>query len=91
MNRTDLILLLHIWQKALAEANSAKLAGNKLFGEGKYEEAILEYDRALQIAPDMPSAVELRSICHGNRGVCFLKLVCARSYIEKELQSVSIL
>ncbi|XP_022153385.1 tetratricopeptide repeat protein 1 [Momordica charantia] len=63
-----------IKEKALAEANSAKLAGNKLFGEGKYEEAILEYDRALQIAPDMPSAVELRSICHGNRGVCFLKL-----------------
>lgn len=63
-----------IKEKALAEANNAKLAGNKLFGEGKYEEAILEYDRALNIAPDMPSAVELRSICHANRGVCFLKL-----------------
>ncbi|XP_022946519.1 tetratricopeptide repeat protein 1 [Cucurbita moschata] len=63
-----------IKEKALAEANNAKLAGNKLFGEGKYEEAIVEYDRALNIAPDMPSAAELRSICHANRGVCFLKL-----------------
>ncbi|KAG6586033.1 Tetratricopeptide repeat protein 1, partial [Cucurbita argyrosperma subsp. sororia] len=62
-----------IKEKALAEANIAKMAGNKLFGEGKYEEALLEYDRALTISPDMPSAVELRSICQANRGACFLK------------------
>ncbi|XP_062163101.1 uncharacterized protein LOC133870075 isoform X2 [Alnus glutinosa] len=61
-------------QKALAEANDAKSEGNKLFGDGLFEEAISQYDLALQVAPDMPSSVELRSICHSNRAVCFLKL-----------------
>ena len=62
-------------QKALNQANEAKVEGNKLFVEGKYEEALLQYELALQAAPDMPSSVEIRSICHSNRGVCFLKLV----------------
>ncbi|KAE8056096.1 hypothetical protein FH972_012892 [Carpinus fangiana] len=61
-------------QKALAQANDAKSEGNKLFGDGLYEEAISHYDLALQVAPDMPSSVELRSICYSNRAVCFLKL-----------------
>jgi tetratricopeptide (TPR) repeat protein len=61
-------------QKALVEANEAKLQGNKLFGEGKYEEASQQYEHALQVAPDMSESTELRSICHSNRGVCFLKL-----------------
>ena len=30
---------------------------------------------ALQVAPDMPSSVEIRSICRANRAVCFQKLV----------------
>ncbi|XP_027334894.1 tetratricopeptide repeat protein 1 [Abrus precatorius] len=61
-------------QKALVEANEAKVEGNKFFVDGKYEEALSQYELALQAAPDMPSAVELRSICHANRAVCFLKL-----------------
>ncbi|CAM8898424.1 unnamed protein product [Rhodiola kirilowii] len=61
-------------QKALERANEAKVGGNKLFVEGQYEEALLQYELALQIAPDMASSVELRSICHSNRGTCFLKL-----------------
>ncbi|XP_021683850.1 uncharacterized protein LOC110667347 isoform X2 [Hevea brasiliensis] len=61
-------------QKTLAQANEAKLEGNKLFGDGRYEEALLQYDAALKVALDMPSFVELRSICHANRAVCFLKL-----------------
>ncbi|GLT80453.1 hypothetical protein SLA2020_518920 [Shorea laevis] len=61
-------------QKALAQANDAKLEGNKLFGNGQYEEALMHYETALQFAPDMPDSVEIRSICHSNRAICFLKL-----------------
>ncbi|RDX90209.1 Tetratricopeptide repeat protein 1 [Mucuna pruriens] len=61
-------------QKAMDQANEAKVEGNKLFVDGKYEEALSQYELALQVAPDMPSSVEIRSICHSNRGVCFLKL-----------------
>ncbi|GAU21821.1 hypothetical protein TSUD_176670 [Trifolium subterraneum] len=61
-------------QKALGEANEAKIEGNKLFVDGKYEEALSQYEHALQVAPDMPSSVEIRSICYSNRAVCFLKL-----------------
>ncbi|KAG5115301.1 hypothetical protein JHK84_041414 [Glycine max] len=61
-------------QKALDQANDAKVKGNKLFGDGKYEEVLSQYELALQVAPDMPSSVEIRSICHSNSGGCFLKL-----------------
>ncbi|KAJ7979560.1 Tetratricopeptide repeat protein 1 [Quillaja saponaria] len=61
-------------QKALEQANDEKLEGNKLFGDGQYEEALFKYELALQVAPEIPSSVGLRSICHSNRGVCFLKL-----------------
>lgn len=73
-----------------------------MFGEGKYEEALLQYEVALRVAsvperaesasaPEAkegqsasekkevataPEMAELRSICHSNRGICFLKLVC---------------
>lgn len=63
-------------QKALVQANDAKLQGNKLFGNGQYEEALLQYELALQFVLDMLSSVEFRSVCHANRAICFLKLVC---------------
>ncbi|TYH19880.1 hypothetical protein ES288_A05G386700v1 [Gossypium darwinii] len=62
-------------EKALAQANDAKTEGNKLFGNGQYQEALLQYEVALQVTAEMPSATEIRSICHSNRAVCFLKLV----------------
>ncbi|XP_022731111.1 dnaJ homolog subfamily C member 7 homolog [Durio zibethinus] len=55
------------------------MEGNKLFGNGQYEEAVLQYDLALQVTVEMPTAIEIRSICHSNRTVCFLKL---RKYEE---------
>lgn len=61
-------------QKLLAEMNEAKVEGNKLFGDGLYEEALLKYDYAIQLAPEMPSLAEIRSICHNNRATCFFKL-----------------
>nr|XP_011471074.1 PREDICTED: retrovirus-related Pol polyprotein from transposon gypsy [Fragaria vesca subsp. vesca] len=67
------VVFLH--QKSLEQANVVKLEGNVLFGNGHYEEALLQYELALQLAPpDMPSSVELRSICHSNRAICFSKL-----------------
>ena len=59
----------------MVQANEAKVEGNKLFVDAKYEEALTQYELALEVAPDMPSSVEIRSICHANRGVCFLKMV----------------
>ncbi|KAG9151841.1 hypothetical protein Leryth_002112 [Lithospermum erythrorhizon] len=61
-------------ENALAQVNDAKLDGNALFKEGKYEEALLKYELALQIASTIPSSVELRSMCYSNRGACFSKL-----------------
>ncbi|KAJ6798562.1 tetratricopeptide repeat protein 1 isoform X2 [Iris pallida] len=61
-------------QRALNQANDAKAEGNKLFGAGKYDEALLQYELALQIAPEVPSSEEVRSMCHANRAVCFLKV-----------------
>ncbi|KAM3714447.1 hypothetical protein ACB098_01G335700 [Castanea mollissima] len=60
--------------KALEQANDAKLEGNKLFGDGQFEEALSQYELALQVAPDIPSSSELRSICHANRAICYTKL-----------------
>lgn len=51
------------------------MEGNKLFGAGQYQEALSQYELALQVAPEMPSSVEIRSICHANQAICFLKLV----------------
>ncbi|KAJ4833116.1 hypothetical protein Tsubulata_006218 [Turnera subulata] len=59
-------------QRAVERANEAKMEGNQLFGKGQYEEALLQYDAALQSAPE--NSKELRSICHSNRAICLLKL-----------------
>ncbi|CAI9787431.1 unnamed protein product [Fraxinus pennsylvanica] len=61
-------------EKALAQANDAKLEGNSLFKSGLYEEALLKYELAVQVAPDGPSSAEICSICHANRAACFSKL-----------------
>nr|DAD28910.1 TPA_asm: hypothetical protein HUJ06_030378 [Nelumbo nucifera] len=61
-------------ERALSQAADAKAEGNKLFGAGQYEDALSQYELALQLAPEMPSSVEIRSICHANRAICFLKL-----------------
>ncbi|XP_028092102.1 tetratricopeptide repeat protein 1-like isoform X2 [Camellia sinensis] len=66
-------------EKALVEANDAKLDGNRLFGDGQYEEALVRYEVALQVAPEMPSSVEIRSICHANCAICFFKLECTKA------------
>ncbi|CAL9227468.1 unnamed protein product [Arabidopsis halleri] len=63
-----------IQEKAMAEANEAKVEGNKLFVNGLYEEALSKYACALELVQEFPESIELRSICHLNRGVCFLKL-----------------
>ncbi|XP_020885722.1 tetratricopeptide repeat protein 1-like isoform X2 [Arabidopsis lyrata subsp. lyrata] len=61
-------------QKAMEDANEAKLEGNKLFGNGVYEEALLKYEIALQFSQEFPESDDLRSICYSNRAICYLKL-----------------
>ncbi|XP_058113946.1 uncharacterized protein LOC131256883 [Magnolia sinica] len=61
-------------QKALTQANDAKEEGNKLFRAGQYEDALQQYELALQLAPEMTSSMEIRSICHANSAACFSKL-----------------
>lgn len=59
----------------MEDANEAKMEGNKLFGNGLYEDALSKYELALQFAQEFPESLELRSICHSNRAICYLKLV----------------
>lgn len=61
-------------EELLAQMNEAKVEGNKLFGEGLYDQALLKYDHAIQLAPEMSSSAEIRAICHNNRATCFFKL-----------------
>ncbi|KXG33951.2 tetratricopeptide repeat protein 1 [Sorghum bicolor] len=61
-------------EKARSQANDAKAEGNKLFGGGQYEEALSQYEMALQIAAELESSEDIRAACHSNRAVCFLKL-----------------
>lgn len=61
-------------EKALNQANNAKAEGNKLFGSGRYDEALSQYELALKIASEVPSSEEVRSMCHANRAACFSKL-----------------
>ncbi|XP_042390831.1 tetratricopeptide repeat protein 1-like [Zingiber officinale] len=61
-------------EKALKQANDAKEEGNKLFRVGQYEDALLQYEIALQIASELPSSADVCSMSHGNRAACFMKL-----------------
>ncbi|CAH2061318.1 unnamed protein product [Thlaspi arvense] len=61
-------------EKALEDGNEAKMEGNKLFGNGLYEEALSKYELALQFAQEFPESLDLRSICHSNRAICYIKL-----------------
>ncbi|KAK1399876.1 Peptidyl-prolyl cis-trans isomerase fkbp62 [Heracleum sosnowskyi] len=61
-------------QKALEDANDAKLQGNNLYRSGQYDDALLKYDLALQLVAEVPSSEELRSACYLNRATCFLKM-----------------
>ncbi|WMV36431.1 hypothetical protein MTR67_029816 [Solanum verrucosum] len=70
----SLLPILGLHWKALAQANDAKVEGNALFKDGLYEEALSKYELALQVAADIPSSTEIRSICHANRAACFTKL-----------------
>lgn len=50
--------------------NSFKQAGNDLFRSSKYQDAIVEYSKALEICPGKEDINTL----YRNRAACFLKL-----------------
>ncbi|KAH7657552.1 TPR repeat-containing protein [Dioscorea alata] len=61
-------------EKARNQVNDAKIEGNRLFGSGQYDDALSKYELALQLASEVPDSEEIRSMCHANRAICFLKL-----------------
>ncbi|KAF3331709.1 tetratricopeptide repeat protein 1 [Carex littledalei] len=65
------------------QANDAKTQGNKLFSAGNYEEALSQYELALEIYSEIPSSEEVHSMCHANRAICFSKLVSMRRLIKE--------
>ncbi|GAB2215753.1 hypothetical protein Droror1_Dr00020151 [Drosera rotundifolia] len=60
--------------RAMDRANDAKTDGNLLFKNAQYEDALLKYELALQLAPEIPLSNELCAMCYANRGICYLKL-----------------
>ena len=69
-----------MFQRAVAQANGMKEEGNVAYRSGNYEDALEKYNQALEVASEITSSSEVRSICHANRGLCYSKLV---SYISK--------
>ncbi|KAK8967223.1 Inactive TPR repeat-containing thioredoxin TTL3 [Platanthera guangdongensis] len=61
-------------EMTLKQANDTKAEGNKLFGSGQYIKALSQYELTLEITSDVPSSIEVRSMCYANRAACFLKL-----------------
>uniref|UniRef100_A0A0D3C1M1 Uncharacterized protein n=2 Tax=Brassica oleracea TaxID=3712 RepID=A0A0D3C1M1_BRAOL len=77
-------------EKALEDANEAKMEGNKLFGNGLYEDALSKYELALQFAQEFPESVDLRSICHSNRAICYLKLGKYAEAIKESTKAIEL-
>lgn len=60
-------------EKLVNIANNHKLNGNEYFSKSKYEEAIKEYEKALDTFPH--ERKDERAIYWGNIGACYIKLV----------------
>ncbi|XP_057744371.1 uncharacterized protein LOC130962230 [Arachis stenosperma] len=61
-----------------------------LFVDRKYEEALSQYELALQVALNMSSSVEVRLICHANRAACYQKLGKYDSTVKECTQALEL-
>ncbi|RIB04811.1 hypothetical protein C2G38_1987890, partial [Gigaspora rosea] len=59
-------------EKLVELANSYKITGNDYFAKMKYNEAIIQYEKALDTCPD--ERKDERAIYWGNIGACYFKL-----------------
>ena len=59
----------------MSQANASKSEGNQLYAARKYDEALLCYKTALEVAPEEESSKEIRSMCYSNSAMCYLQLV----------------
>ncbi|CAG8609701.1 23303_t:CDS:2 [Gigaspora margarita] len=59
-------------EKLVELANSYKITGNDYFAKMKYNEAIIQYEKALDTCPD--ERKDERAIYLGNIGACYFKL-----------------
>lgn len=60
-------------EEKLKEAQGYKAAGNQLFGEQKYTEALEEYTKALRTCP-VENFNKERAVFYSNRSICYFKL-----------------
>jgi hypothetical protein len=66
-------------RERLDEAQATKSAGNELFKQESFQEALEIYTKALMVCP--MSCKKERSVFHSNRSVCYFKLVSAFRFV----------
>jgi len=73
----------------LCESNSRKSIANSLFGEASYDEAILNYDKALSFCPNY---LEFEvAVLRSNIAACHIKLQDWKSAVESATKSLQCL
>ncbi|XLR52164.1 hypothetical protein S83_002836, partial [Arachis hypogaea] len=63
---------------------------NVIIKKEMYEEALFQYELALQVALNMSSSVEVRLICHANRAACYQKLGKYDSTVKECTQALEL-
>eukprot|EP00123_Amoebidium_parasiticum_P005629 comp16776_c0_seq1/m.15146 comp16776_c0_seq1/g.15146 ORF comp16776_c0_seq1/g.15146 comp16776_c0_seq1/m.15146 type:complete len:260 (-) comp16776_c0_seq1:885-1664(-) len=58
-------------QASVQKSEEVKKAGNTLFGEGKFDQAIEKYEEGLRL---LPSGHSTRALLYGNKAACHMKM-----------------
>lgn len=66
----------------LAEIDALKAGGNKLFKSNRFEDAQVEYQKALEVCPDLDSSVKIKAILYANIAACYIQVKDYEKTIE---------